>query len=124
MTVNHPNGGTMARSLDGRLARLAERLQCCPVHGVRLSCVAQWEWTGTAAEFAELMPLSDKLDPYLVHLRPTVVHCRRCGEPLWCGQCYEPLARKIALPDDLMTEAETARYLELMARMRERPEHP
>src|SRR4051812_2946620 len=99
------------KSLEARIATLAQRLQCCPQHGTPLKCVRRFEWTGTPEQFAELMPLSDKLHPYLVHLQPTGLTCQHCGERLWCSQCYEPLTRRIVLPDDLMTPEETARYL-------------
>jgi hypothetical protein len=112
------------KSLEQRLARLAQALECYPVHGILFTCVSSYERTGTSEELQEVSALSDRLDPYLTHLQPTGLMCHNCGERLWCRQCYKPLTKHIVLPDDLMTEAETARYLELIALLIERSEHP
>ena len=103
---------------ETRLRTVATRLRCCARHGTPLVCyVCTYEWTGTDAEWQELEPVGRSCVPYIDRIRTSGQHCEQCGEDLWCPQCCEAQARTIILPDDLMTEDETTRYLELLQHM-------
>lgn len=103
---------------ETRLRTVATRLRCCARHGTPLVCyVCTYQRTGTEAEWKELEPLVDRLSSYVERIRPSDRRCEQCGKHLWCRQCYEAQARTIILPDDLMTEDETKRYLELLQHM-------
>jgi hypothetical protein len=104
------------RSELRRLQTIARALNCCPQHGTRLQCVCDYTWTGTAAEFEELGPLTEKMSPYVDPIRPNG-RCR-CGGKTWCRLCYEAAAAKITVPDDLFTAQERERYHALLQGIR------
>jgi hypothetical protein len=106
----------IASSLKARVTRVAVTMGACPVHGMLLQCVCQWRWAGTEDEWQELVPLVELLSPYFDQIPPSGYRCR-CGEQLWCAQCYEGAARQIAVPTDLFTPEEEARYGELLTLM-------
>jgi hypothetical protein len=74
-------------------------------------------WRGTEDVGQELVPLADRLAPYIDLIRISDQRNEQCGDSLCCRQCYEAHARTIILPYDLMTQDETTRYLELLQHM-------
>ena len=111
-----------APSLKTRLKRLAVQMGVCAIHGTRLlRGPCHYTWTGTDKQFWELWPLSERLSPYSAYLTPSGCVCRDCGKDRGCRPCYEMQARQIQVPADLFTEAELARYTELLGYMRPKP---
>ena len=109
---------------ETRLRAVATRLRCCARHGTPLVCyICTYEWTGSDAEWQEFTPLADRVSPYIDRIRTSDQRCEPCGADLDCRQCYEAQARTILLPDDLMTEVETTRYLALLQHMQPRAHH-
>jgi hypothetical protein len=119
----------MARALERRMKALDKAMEAwarargvCSTHGVRLWCPHEYQWTGTEAEWQEVLPLMDRMMPYLARCQPSGQYCPLDGHALWCSPCHTDQLRGVALPDDLMTPAETTRYLELVALMRPTPQ--
>jgi hypothetical protein len=108
---------------ETRLHAVATRLRCCARHGTPLICsVCTYECRGSEDECQELVPLADRVAPSIDRIR-TSDQRRECGEGLLCPQCYEAQACTIIVPDDLMTEDETTRYLELLQHIQSRAYH-
>jgi hypothetical protein len=63
----------MASSLKARLKRVAVTVGACPVHGMLLQCVCQWRWAGTEDEWQELVPLAERIAPYLDETHPQAI---------------------------------------------------
>jgi hypothetical protein len=98
------------RSEWRRLRTIARRLNRCVRHGDLLQCgPCDWEWTGTDAEWEELIPLTECVEPYIA-LMPTQGVCGGCGQTLWCTACHTEAAQQIQVPEGLMTHEEIERY--------------
>jgi len=51
---------------ETRLRTVATRLRCGARHGIPLvGHVCTYEWTGTEDEWQELVPLADRVSPYI-----------------------------------------------------------
>jgi hypothetical protein len=114
---------TTRDAVKKRIEKLAQRMRRCAMHGTRLWCVQEVEWTGTLAEFAEGLDLYCKLHPYLLKWTPTHQTCPTCGERLVCEPCAEAQRPRqpIWIPDEVISPEEYARWLALQGRFRRTP---